>query len=160
MKFAPKKPQIKGKIFPSFYNQQAQKPRMVRIYAESDSSLDRRMRRLRQQTASILDSKDPRVLVVTDRVLKYALEEPDTEYTCLNLVAGGMAEAEGSGDDWPTAMTRILDEFDKTKAGKQDAEEEPETTAEQPSILSRLLRAFTPRALRASDEDSPGATER
>lgn len=151
-----KNPRIKGKIFPSFFNQRPQKPRMVRLYQESDTSLDRRMRRLRTRTAAILDSKHPKVLAVTDRVLKAALEEPDAEFTCLNLVAGGMAEAEGSGDDWATAMTRILDEYERTKAGK-DAEEIDQPTAKNPSFLRRLLRAATSRPFRQGHEDSSGS---
>lgn len=139
-----KKNTIKGPIFPSFLNPNLG-PKKILVWAPGTQSVRQCKKNLRLKSKHILDSKDPTIVAVGDRVIRGVCHEPDPEYSALHLICAALDASEDTGESWVTCMTYMMDRFENKDGA------ETETTSEAPSRLSGLLRTLVPRAFRARD---------
>lgn len=101
--------EIHGPIFKSFYRQQ-DSPNKMQWKRHQGSR--QQVRYLRHRCDHLLNSKDPAIIAVGDRVIMAVKDEPNPEYGALHLMAAGLDASEQTGVSWIDAMTYLLNKFD------------------------------------------------
>lgn len=105
--------QFKGLVFPSFHNQHhSEKKRMEWV---PHSSTRQQMRNLRKKVQPIIDSKDPAVIAMGQKIIQAALDEPVPEFGSLHLMSAAMDISDDSGVPWVEAAQYLLDKFEEQK---------------------------------------------
>jgi hypothetical protein len=71
------------------------------------------LRNLRQRAHKILDSKDPEIVMIGQRVIEATKDEPNPLFGALHLINAGLEAAEQTETTWVVAMRYLLDEFER-----------------------------------------------
>lgn len=106
---------------------------MVKSWIPGLHSTKQQLRNLRNKAKHIIDSNDPEIISVGDRVIRAVCDEPQPEYSALHLFCAAIDISEESGWPWIVCMTHIMDKFDHEAGRTTDAQ----TTQGDPSA-SRL----------------------
>lgn len=155
-----KNPRVKGPWMPSYNDQTRKRPKME--FIAGAHSMRQQVRNLRARCRVILDSTDPAVVMMGDRVIDAVRHEPDQEYSTLHLIAAGLDAHDDTGESWPVCMGYLLDKFDEIAARDHDVKtdtETPDQRMESGTSIGRLLRKLVPRALRPRNETPASASE-
>jgi hypothetical protein len=159
-------PGYKGKWMPSFARQLDTVNKKILIWKPGAQSTKQCKRNLRTKVKHIIDSTDPVVISIGDRVIRSVCHEPDPEFTALHLFAAGLDMAVETSQPWVVCMNYLMDKFDgKIQTSELEVtvidEEESDadtitTAAERPSRISGLLRTLVARCTGARTEKRAG----
>lgn len=100
---------FKGPVFKSWKDSRGPQPRQVYVY--QGQSKNKQMRNMRAMLREIIDSKDPDIITVGDKVIRLCLDEPDPEYSALHLFCAGLTMSKETGESWVACMDVIVQKF-------------------------------------------------